>query len=411
MRNPVLPRAGDNWRGVGMLAVAAFVIVTSEFLPIGLLDSIAASLGVTAGVAGLMVTMPGLLAACSGPLLMALVGRRDRRSLLVALCLLLLGADLLAALAPGLGTMLIARVMLGVVVGGFWTFAPGACGKLVAAGGQARALSWILAGISAATVAGVPAGVFVGSHFGWRGAFGILAGLALVLGGLLWSLLPAMPLAEPASASASVSESASASASVSESTAASAQRDGGLLGPLRDRRAALVLLVTLFAVCGHFAAYTYLAPLLEDRFGLASSDVTTMLLLYGVAGLASTLAAPRFIAANLRRTLLGVFATMALVLLAAQHGGGMLLASLCALAWGSAFGMMPGSLNAWMQQAQPHASDAGQAWFVGFFQSAIALGAWGGGLLLDHSGVGSAAMLGMSLELLAAGVVLAGFRK
>jgi predicted MFS family arabinose efflux permease len=393
VRNIALTQASENWRGVGMLAAAAFVIVTSEFLPIGLLDSIAASLGVSAGVAGLMVTMPGLLAACSGPVLMAMVGRRDRRTLLVAMCLLLLGADLLAALAPGLATMLVARVMLGVVVGGFWTFAPGACGNLVAADGQAKALSWILAGISAATVAGVPAGVYVGSQFGWRGAFAILATLALVLGGLLWAMLPAMPVAKPADHTAP------------------AHGNAGLLGPLRDRRSLVVLLVTLFAVAGHFAAYTYLAPLLQDRFGLAPSDVTTMLLLYGIAGLASTLVAPRLINGNLRLTLLGLLGTAALVLFLSQRGGGMLLASLCALAWGSAFGMMPGCLNAWMQQAQPHATDAGQAWFVGFFQSAIALGAWGGGLLLDHLGVGSAAILGMTLELLAAGVVFVAYRK
>jgi predicted MFS family arabinose efflux permease len=376
-----------------MLTAAAFVIVTSEFLPIGLLDGIAASLGVTAGVAGLMVTMPGLLAACSGPLLMALLGQRDRRVLLSVLCLLLLAADLLAALAPGLLTMLVARVMLGVVVGGFWTFAPGACAYLVAPDRQAKALSWILAGISAATVAGVPAGVFVGSEFGWRGAFSILAVLALGLAAMLWVALPAMPGGRPAEAEADAS------------------RDASLLEPLRDWRALLVLLVTLFAVSGHFAAYTYLAPLLQNRFGLAPAAVTTMLLLYGVAGLAATLMAPRLISGKLRATLLGVFATAALVLLLVQHGGGVCLAALCALGWGSAFGMMPGCLNAWMQEVQPHATDAGQAWFVGFFQSAIALGAWSGGLMLDLRGAGSAAMLGMALELLAVGVVLAAYRR
>jgi predicted MFS family arabinose efflux permease len=136
-----------------------------------------------------------------------------------------------------------------------------------------------------------------------------------------------------------------------------------------------------------------------------------MLLLYGVAGLAATLMAPRLISGKLRATLLGVFATAALVLLLVQHGGGVCLAALCALGWGSAFGMMPGCLNAWMQEVQPHATDAGQAWFVGFFQSAIALGAWSGGLMLDLRGAGSAAMLGMALELLAVGVVLAAYRR
>jgi predicted MFS family arabinose efflux permease len=152
-----------------------------------------------------------------------------------------------------------------------------------------------------------------------------------------------------------------------------------LFAPVRDRRALAVLVVTLFAVSGHFAAYTYLAPLLQDHFGLAPADVTTMLLLYGVAGLDATLAAPQLIAHSVRFTLLGVFVTAAVVLLLARYSGGTPLATFCALAWGLAFGLMPGSLSAWMQQSQPHATDAGQAWFVGFFQSAIALGVWGGG--------------------------------
>lgn len=42
-------------------------MVTTEFLPIGLLTNIAPSLGVSTGTAGLMVTMPGIVAAVAAP--------------------------------------------------------------------------------------------------------------------------------------------------------------------------------------------------------------------------------------------------------------------------------------------------------------------------------------------------------
>jgi predicted MFS family arabinose efflux permease len=377
----------ENWRGVAMLGCAAFAIVTAEFLPIGLLPQIAASLGVSDGLAGLMVTMPGLLAAGAGPVLMALAGRIDRRIILAGLCLVLLASNLLAALAPGLATMLVARMLLGVVVGGFWTFAPGVSGRLVAPDGQVKAMAWLLSGISAATVAGVPAGVLAGGYLGWRGAFVLVATLGLLSAIALYHIVPPLP--------------ASAQRMLKGKEEASA-----ILAPLRKRGSLAVLLVTLCAVTGQFAAYTYLAPVLREQFGLSSSTVTPMLFAYGVAGLASTLIVPQLIMNGTRAVLAGVFAMMVAALLLALHGGGTILATLCALAWGGAFGPLPGSLNALIQQTLPEDAEAGQAWFVGFFQTAIALGAWSGGIALDHTGTMGVLAFSGALVIAAASILL-----
>jgi predicted MFS family arabinose efflux permease len=157
------------------MAVGTFATVTTEFLPIGLLTSIAEGLHVSEGTAGLMVTTPGIVAALAGPGLIVLSGRLDRRAVLLALSALLVVSNLLAAFAPNFATMLVARFFLGLCVGGFWTFAPSATTHLVPHALLPRAMSFVLAGISVATVFGVPAGALLGNLAGWRAAFGVAA--------------------------------------------------------------------------------------------------------------------------------------------------------------------------------------------------------------------------------------------
>ena len=111
------PARVSGWIAVLSLAVGAFATVTTEFLPIGVLPLVAASLGVTEGTAGLMVTMPGIVAAIAGPALIVASGRLDRRAVLLVLSALLVASNLLAAIAPDLTTMLVARLMLGLCVG------------------------------------------------------------------------------------------------------------------------------------------------------------------------------------------------------------------------------------------------------------------------------------------------------
>ena len=103
---PSAERASNPWWAVLSVALTAAVFCSTEFLPVGLLRFVSEDLGVSEGHAGLMVSLPGLLAAISAPLLTVLVGKRDRRQVLWALGLLLVAANLVAAVAPNFGTLL-----------------------------------------------------------------------------------------------------------------------------------------------------------------------------------------------------------------------------------------------------------------------------------------------------------------
>ena len=369
--------ATPAWLAVASLAVSTFASVTTEFLPVGLLAPIAESLDISVGTAGLMITMPGIIAAFTGPLLIVGAGRLDRRTVLLALSALLVASNLLAAVAQNLPTMLLARVLLGLVVGGFWTLAPGATSHLVPPALQPRAMSYVLAGISVATVAGIPAGALLGNLAGWRMAFVAVAIFAAAVLLLQLRILPSMP-------------------------AARAIRPRDLLAPLSGRAPRAVLVIALFLVTGHFAAYTYLGPMLRQLFSVTPESITTLLLLYGVAGFGGTFLAGRLVQRSVKHPALAAAALIAAALLGSGLAGGMLAPSLIVIAWGIAFGFVPVAMTTWMQQALPDAPEAGQALLVTFFQISIALGAFAGGLIVDARGVAGALVMGGALAVMAA---------
>ena len=139
------------WLAVLSVAIGAFALVTTEFLPVGLLPAIARDLGITDGQAGLMVTMPGLLAALAAPAVTVGAGRLDRRYVLLGLITLLLISNLAVAFSDSFITLLIGRLLLGIGVGGFWVIGV-AVGPRLMPWAAVRATSLVFAGVSLGTV-------------------------------------------------------------------------------------------------------------------------------------------------------------------------------------------------------------------------------------------------------------------
>ena len=127
------------WLAVASVTIGAFAFVTTEFLPVGLLPQVAQTFDVLPGTAGLMVTIPGIMAAISAPGLMLAAGRVNRRLILILLTVMLLASNLLSAFAPNFPMMLVGRALLGAALGGFWTLALAAAGRLVKSHEAARA--------------------------------------------------------------------------------------------------------------------------------------------------------------------------------------------------------------------------------------------------------------------------------
>ncbi|WP_440483465.1 MFS transporter, partial [Serratia marcescens] len=245
---------------------------------------------------------------------------------------------------------------------------------LVPEASQGRATALILSGISVGAVCGVPAGALIGDLFGWRAAF--FGGAALAVGVLLAQLrlLTSVPPSRPVT-----------------------PRD--LVLPLRLPMARIGLIAIVLLFIGHFAAYTYLRPLLQQVFVLSPSAISLQLLAYGAIGLLGTFLGERLAEHSLRATFILIAAMLAGILIVSPLLSGLAGATLMVLVWGLAFGAVPVCATNWMFAAVPQAPEAGQALLVCVIQIALASGALLGGEVVDWQGVSSAMLFGGALIL------------
>lgn len=376
------PVARHRWWAVSAVGLATFSVVTTEMLPVGLLTPVAEDLGASTGTAGLLISLPALLAAVFAPLVVIAAGGIDRRRILCALLGLLLVANLASALAPGIGWLLAARVLVGFCMGGIWAIAGGLAARLIPAQRIGLATSIIFGGVAAASVLGVPLGVLIGDAWGWRSAFIAMALFSAAVMLLQVWVVPALPV----------------------STSVRPRQFAQQLGHLGLQRG---LGLTLLLVSGHFIAFTYVRPLLTSLSGVDASWVGALLFAYGLAGIVGNFLAGPLAARHPRGTLLAIASSLLLtpvlfLWMGSTPAGG----SVLMLVWGLAYGGVSVGLMGWMMKAVPQAVEIATALYVGVFNIGIALGAWGGGRLLDgiglHATLWAAAVLAGSALLMVA---------
>lgn len=370
-----------RWWAVVAVMIGIFLLVTAEQLPIGLLSQVAASMDVTPGVAGLMVTVPGVVAAFSAPLLPVAVGRLDRRIMLTVLMLVMVAGSVLSSLASSFTLLLAARVLVGLSIGGFWAVAGSIAPRLVPEAQVPKAMTMIFGGVAAASVLGVPLGTLLGDLSNWRIAFGALGGFSLLTALALWFWLPPLPPREPV-------------------------RLRILAQQFSNRGVRVAVLTTAFVVVGHFAAYTFISPILQEISGISQRHVSSLLLLYGAAGIVGNILAGMFAGRHPYRAVLAIPSLLLIVvavfpLLGIQPSSGVMLL----MVWGAVFGSVSVSIQTWILRTAPN-TEAATALMAFTFNMSIGLGAMLGGRIVDGTSLPVAMWAASSLFLLGALLVL-----
>lgn len=241
-----------------LLALAVFVMGTSEFMLAGLLPAIASDLDVSVGTAGLLTSAFAVGMVVGAPLMAAFARRWPPRLTLIACLLVFAGCHIAGALTPTFSILLITRVLSALANAGFLAVALTTATSLVPADRKGRALAVLLSGTTVATVAGVPAGALFGTALGWRSTFWAIAILCLpAVLGVLRGI--------PARAGREVPSS--------------------LRQELRELTSPrLLIAMTLGALVngGTFAAFTFLAPVVTDVAHLDAGWVSVALVLFGI---------------------------------------------------------------------------------------------------------------------------------
>ncbi|WP_211243533.1 MFS transporter [Chitiniphilus eburneus] len=357
------------------LTISAFAIGTTEFVIVGLIPTIAADLGVSLPSAGLLVSLYALGVAIGAPLLTALTGRVPRKALLLGLMALFTVGNLLAWQAPGYASLIVARLLTGLAHGVFFSIGSTIATGLVPREKAASAIAIMFTGLTVALVTGVPLGTFIGQHAGWRETFLAVSALGVLAFAGSALFVPA---------------------NIKHTPPASMLRQLQVLG---QPRLLLVYAMTAVGYGGSFIAFTFLAPLLQQA-GFSGNAISLVLLVYGVSVAVGNLWGGRLAdRVGPIRALQRIFLLLALVLFVltftAPHP---VLVVLTVLAWGAvAFGNVPGLQVYVVKQAErvaPHAVDVASGLNIAAFNLGIAFGAWGGGLIVTHVGLGHTPWIG-----------------
>jgi len=133
---------------------------------------------------GLVVSSYTLAAGLAGFVASSLVDRLGRKAAFLGLDAGFLIGTFLCGLAPTYGTLVLARVLTGAFGGILGGLALAIIGDVFPEERRGRATGALMSGFALASVAGVPFGLYLGTHFGWHVPF-ILLG---ILGCPVWAM-------------------------------------------------------------------------------------------------------------------------------------------------------------------------------------------------------------------------------
>jgi DHA1 family inner membrane transport protein len=284
-----------------------------------------------------------------------------RKAVLVALMVIFTLGNLACALAPSYTVLMIARVVTSLAHGTFFGVGAVVATGLVAEDRKASAISIMFTGLTVATLLGVPAGAWLGLHYGWRSTFWAVTASVMIATVVIAALVP---------------------------------KDRGDAAPMAFReeikavarpQVLLGLLMTVLGFGGMFTVYTYIQPLLTEIAGFAEAAVSPILLVFGVGMIVGNLLGGKFADRRLLPALLGTLialtAVMGLMTFVLHSQWAMVL--FVGLLGAAAFATVS-PLQLWVLQKATGAQSLASSLNIGAFNLGNAFGAWLGGVVIVH---------------------------
>ncbi|TDL30848.1 MFS transporter [Jeotgalibacillus sp. S-D1] len=350
------------------LAISAFAIGTTEFVPVGLLSTIADNLSISITLAGLLISGYAMGVAFGAPVLTALTSRVSRKSLLMSLMVVFIIGNAVAALSTSYSLLLTARFITAFSHGIFFSIGSTIAADLVPAHKRSSAIAFMFTGLTVATVTGVPLGTFIGQAFGWRATFWGVAALGII-GMIASAILVPKKLKE-----------------------APPSKFSEQLKILSNGKLLLAFSITALGYGGTFVAFTYLTPLLENITGFSAKWVSIILLVYGIAVAIGNIIGGKATNKNPLKALFWMFVLQAVVLVLLTFAAPFKTAGLIAIFLMGLFAFMnvPGLQILVVNLAEkyvPSAVNVASALNIAAFNVGIAIGSFVGGLIVDGMGL------------------------
>jgi DHA1 family inner membrane transport protein len=367
------------------LTAGAFGIGTTEFLIMGLLLQVAADMQVSVSAAGLLISGYALGVFVGAPILTLATRRMPRKAVLLSLMAIFTFGNAACALAPDYGLLMAARILTSLAHGTFFGVGSVVATSLVTEDKRASAIATMFIGLTVATLLGVPFGAWFGLMLGWRAAFWAVTAIGVVACAVLVVFVPGH---------------------VGRNEQAISLREE--LAVVGRPQVLLGLAMTVFGFAGLFVVFTYVQPILTRLTGFSEAAVSPILLVFGVGLSIGNVAGGRLADRGLGRALIGTLAALALVLVALAAVlsiKGLTVAFIFLLGIAAFATVAPLQLRV-LDAAGTEGRTLASSLNIAAFNLGNALGAWAGGLTIDH-GPGLAALPLVAAAITAAGLLLA----
>ncbi|WP_368774940.1 MFS transporter [Bacillus aerius] len=361
---------------VYLLALAAFLIGTIEYIITGIIQMVAHDLQVTTSAAGLLVTSLALSAAIGAPIVIALTINMDRRKILTWALIIFILSNFITSISHSFEMVMITRILQGISGGTAIVVAMAVATRLVEREKRGTAIGIILMGLSSSLVLGVPIGTFLSSMIGWKALFAAIGVITLIPLIVVYRRIPSMKEQEPVTLRMQLSI-------------------------LKDKRILLAVAVTLFYVGGYSTLFTYLSPFLQKSANLSITEISGILLLAGICSfLGSSLGG---MAADKKGPIFTIFSgiilqIMMLMLLAFVTGNLVVMVAVIMI-WMIATWSTSPAQQLYLVTLVPKSPDIALSVNTSFIQFGFALGSGLGGIVLSRTSI-------LYLSWISAGTVL-----
>jgi DHA1 family inner membrane transport protein len=357
--DPFLPRINTP-HGAGMadlaLAIGGLAIGTGEFASMSILPVVARDIGTTLPLMGHMISAYALGVVIGAPLITIFLARMPRRLMLICLMLMFAAGNLMSAMAPSYGMLIIARFVAGIPHGAYFGVAALVAASIAPPEARAQAVARVMLGLTVANIVGVPLATWLGQSVGWRFAFLVVGAI-----GLLTMLLVRVYLPVIAAGNAS---------------------PRGELGVFRRLQVWLTLLMVAIGFGGMFSVYTYITPTLLEITKVTPWVISILLALIGIGMTIGNLIGGWLADRSRIWTIFGVLIWNALALAAFSYtSSNVWLAGINLFAIGAGIAVCP-AVQTRLMDVAGDAQTVAAALNHSAFNIANAIGAWAGGMAI-----------------------------
>ncbi|MDR7250587.1 MFS transporter [Bacillus pumilus] len=349
---------------VYLLALAAFLIGTIEYIITGIIQMVADDLHVTTSAAGLLVTSLALSAAIGAPIVIALTINIDRKKILSWMLMIFILSNVITSVSHSFEMVMMTRILQGISGGTAIVVAMAVATRLVEREKRGTAIGIILMGLSSSLVLGVPIGTFLSSLIGWKALFAAIGLITLIPLIVVYRRIPSMKEQEPVTLRMQLSI-------------------------LKDKRILLAVAVTLFYVGGYSTLFTYLTPFLQASANLSITEISGILLLAGICsflgsslgGMAADKKGPIFTIFS------GIILQIIMLLLLSFVTGNLVLMVAVIMIWMIATWSTSPAQQLYLVTLVPKSPDIALSVNTSFIQFGFALGSGVGGIVLSETSI------------------------